>query len=72
MTMHKGWFSVDVAKRAAKVRSNPLPPIINEALSNSLGAGATAIAISCKPADGNRRMERRSDLPQHRSGSPLE
>jgi len=55
MTIHKDWFGVDVKKRAAKVRSHPLPHIIKEALSNSLDAGATTIAISCRRADGKRR-----------------
>jgi len=55
MTIHKDWFGVDIKKRAAKVRSHPLPHIIKEALSNSLDAGATTIAISCKRADGKRR-----------------
>ena len=55
MTIHKGWFSVDVEKRAARVRSHTVPDIIKEALSNSLDAGATTIAISCKRADGKRR-----------------
>lgn len=55
MTIHKGWFDVDIKKRAARVRSHPIPHIIKEALSNSLDAGATTIAISCKRADGKRR-----------------
>ncbi len=55
MTIHKDWFGVDIKKRAAKVRSHPFPHIIKEALSNSLDAGATTIAISCKRADGKRR-----------------
>lgn len=55
MTMHKDWFGVDIKKRAARVRSQAVPQIIKEALSNSLDAGATTIAISCKRADGKRR-----------------
>ena len=55
MTIHKGWFEVDIKKRAARVRSHALPHIIKEALSNSLDAKATTITISCKRADGKRR-----------------
>ena len=55
MTTHREWFGVDTKKRAARVRSHPVPHIVKEALSNSLDAGATDISITCKLADGKRR-----------------
>lgn len=55
MSVHSGWFDIDIKKRAARVRSHALPHIIKETLSNSLDAEATTIAISCKRAGGKRR-----------------
>lgn len=46
MTQHKDWFGVDVAKRAARVRSRPLSRVLMELVSNSLDAGATKIELS--------------------------
>jgi len=36
MTTHKDWFGVDIEKRAARVRSHPVPHILKGALANSL------------------------------------
>ncbi len=55
MTIHKDWFGVDIKKRAARVRSQPLGHILKEARSNSLDAGAKKLTSACKRADGKRR-----------------
>lgn len=45
MTRHSEWFSVDVKKRAARVRSHPLSHVLRELVANGLDAGARAIAV---------------------------
>jgi hypothetical protein len=55
MVQHDDWFSVDVEKRAASVRSRSLGAVVKELLANSLDAGATRIDLSCSVADGTRR-----------------
>lgn len=53
--LHKDWFSVDVSKRAATVRSRSLASVLKELLSNSLDAGAKSIDLRCISAFGTRR-----------------
>ena len=55
MATYCDWFSVDVKKRAATVRSRSLGVVLKELVSNSLDAGATCIDLACKIADGTRR-----------------
>src|SRR6266568_8542656 len=54
MAQHKDWFSVDKDKRAARVRSYPLPFILREALANSLDANATEIEVLFSSKKGTR------------------
>ena len=55
MTEYKDWFAFDANKQASRVRGLPLGHGLKELLANSLDAGATKIALICKPADGSRR-----------------
>ncbi len=55
MAQHRDWFSVDVQKRAAKVRSHPLGHVLKELLANSLDAKASRCEITCLPAANTRR-----------------
>lgn len=68
MARYKDWFSVDVGKRAARVRGFPLAHVIKELLANSLDAGATNISLSCHPAERTRvdRANSRAYLVQCR------
>lgn len=55
MTLHGDWFSVDVKKRAAKVRGHKLGQVLKELVANSLDARATTIQLSCQEVPGTRR-----------------
>jgi len=55
MAMYKDKFGIDVAKRAARIRSRSLSQIVKELLANSLDAQATQITLTCAPAEGHRR-----------------
>ncbi len=46
--MYNDWFSVDVKKRASRVRSNPLGHILKELVANSLDANAKNINLTIK------------------------
>lgn len=53
--LHREWFSVDVQKRAAVVRSRHLGVVLKEVLANSLDAGARQIDLTCNITEGTRR-----------------
>ena len=55
MAKYKDKFGVDVAKRAARVRSRPLAEIARELVANGLDAGASTIRLLFTPAQGRRR-----------------
>ena len=54
MTTYADWFTVDVEKKAARVRRHPLALALKELLANSLDAGAAHISLACRPVEGTR------------------
>lgn len=61
MKTYMDWFSVDIAKRASRVRGFPLKHVLRELLANSLDSRTSVINLACHvvedaPADpcGNR------------------
>jgi len=51
MKTYTDWFSVDVAKRASRVRGSRLRHVLRELLANSLDSRATVINLACQLVD---------------------
>lgn len=60
--MYNDWFTVDVKKRASRVRANPIGHILKELVANSLDADATNIdlTINITPNTKTNRVGMRS------------
>lgn len=52
MKTYTDWFSVDVEKRASRVRGARLQHVLRELLANSLDSGATVINLACQLVEG--------------------